>query len=429
MLGPDEPRYASIGRDMARSGDWVTPRLWGKPWFEKPALLYWMTGTAYLMGLPDDLAPRLPVAAMAVGFLVFFWRELRREYGERVAWYAGTILGTSAGWLAFGHVATTDMPLSACFGGAMLLVLRQFSQPRKRTAVVAGILLGLAVLAKGLVPFILFLPAIWFLRRQPVLVAITLAAGLVVAAPWYTLVTVRNGMPFIDEFIIKHHFARFTTASLQHVQKWWFYIPVLLGSLFPWTPSLLLLFRRGLYTRSQERFLLAWAVLGLAFFSASQNKLPSYLLPMLPPLAALLGLGLAQARTAKWILAATGALICTVPVITYLLPDALVRGITKASVHFQTGFVPIAILLGLLLWLLAGQRRPDWAMAALAVLMVISVINLVWNTYPILDTVYSARGLWRSAGFAGCADDLPRSKWYGLNYYARKSVPDCIQSP
>src|SRR5579871_4008676 len=83
MLGPDEPRYASIGREMARSGDWVTPHLWGEPWFEKPALLYWMTGTAFRLGLRDELASRLPVAILAVAFLPFFFWMLRREFDER----------------------------------------------------------------------------------------------------------------------------------------------------------------------------------------------------------------------------------------------------------------------------------------------------------------------------------------------------------
>jgi 4-amino-4-deoxy-L-arabinose transferase-like glycosyltransferase len=72
LLGPDEPRYAAIGREMARSGDWITPRLWGEPWFEKPALLYWMTAAAFRAGLGDDLAPRLPVALLSVGFLIFY---------------------------------------------------------------------------------------------------------------------------------------------------------------------------------------------------------------------------------------------------------------------------------------------------------------------------------------------------------------------
>jgi len=92
LLGPDEPRYASIGREMAFSGDWVTPRLWGRPWFEKPALLYWMTGIAFRCGLGDDLAPRLPVAAASVLFLGFFFLLLRREFGSRPALYASLAL-------------------------------------------------------------------------------------------------------------------------------------------------------------------------------------------------------------------------------------------------------------------------------------------------------------------------------------------------
>src|ERR1700731_2653307 len=100
LLGPDEPRYAAIGRDMARSHDWITPRLWGEQWFEKPPLLYWMTAAGFACGLNEDMAPRLPVAAMSVAFLVFFGFAVRREFGERVAWFAGVILATSAGWLA-----------------------------------------------------------------------------------------------------------------------------------------------------------------------------------------------------------------------------------------------------------------------------------------------------------------------------------------
>lgn len=77
MVGPDEPRYADVGRAMARSGDWITPRLWGHPWFEKPALLYWMTGAGFRLGLGPELAPRLPVALLSLAFLAFFWWRLR----------------------------------------------------------------------------------------------------------------------------------------------------------------------------------------------------------------------------------------------------------------------------------------------------------------------------------------------------------------
>ena len=100
LIGPDEPRYAWIGREMARSGDWVTPRLWGEPWFEKPALLYWMTAIASRLGLNEDWAPRLPVACLGLLFLVFFYWRMKAEFGRAEAAYATAVLATSAGWVA-----------------------------------------------------------------------------------------------------------------------------------------------------------------------------------------------------------------------------------------------------------------------------------------------------------------------------------------
>src|SRR6202050_113097 len=123
LLGPDEPRYAAIGRAMAATGDWITPRLWGQPWFEKPALLYWMTAAGFKLGLGPDLAPRLPVALLSVAFLVFFWLQLRRIFDGWVAGCATAILATAAGWLAYSHVAVTDLPLSALFSAAILFSL------------------------------------------------------------------------------------------------------------------------------------------------------------------------------------------------------------------------------------------------------------------------------------------------------------------
>src|SRR5215831_10975389 len=123
MLGPDEPRYAWIGRAMAHTGDWITPRLWGQPWFEKPALLYWMTGAAFRLGVNEDLAPRLPIALTSVAFLVFFYWILQREFGGTAAAYSTAILATSAAWLAYSHIGVTDLPLAATFSAAMLLSL------------------------------------------------------------------------------------------------------------------------------------------------------------------------------------------------------------------------------------------------------------------------------------------------------------------
>jgi 4-amino-4-deoxy-L-arabinose transferase-like glycosyltransferase len=138
VLGPDEPRYASIGREMARSGDWITPRLWGQPWFEKPALLYWMTGAGCRLGLGPDLAPRLPVALCSFAFLVFFWWLLRREFGSTVAWLAALMLATSAEWIGFSQVGVTDLPMAAAFIAALLLALPWVARGDTRGLMAAG---------------------------------------------------------------------------------------------------------------------------------------------------------------------------------------------------------------------------------------------------------------------------------------------------
>ena len=164
LIGPDEPRYAWIGRAMAESGDWITPRLWGQPWFEKPALLYWMIGAAFRLGLGPDLAPRVPVALAGTAFLGFYWWILRREFGCRAAWFATCILGSSVAWLGFSQAGVPDLPLTATFSAAMLLALPWIDKRDQRWLPAAAAMLGLAVLAKGLVPLALAAPLILRVR-------------------------------------------------------------------------------------------------------------------------------------------------------------------------------------------------------------------------------------------------------------------------
>ena len=332
LLGPDEPRYASVGREMARSGDWITPRLWGEPWFEKPALLYWMTGAAFQAGLSEDLAPRLPVALTSVAFLAFYFWILRREFGPRAAWFSTVMLGTSAGWLAYSYAGVTDLPMSAAFAAAMLIALPWLKTGDRRLLPVMGVLLGLAVLAKVLVPLALALPLAWCGRRRIVdlLRPATVAPFLVVAAPWYVLCYLRNGAPFIRTLFWEHHFERFVSTALLHQQPFWFYVPVLLAGFLPWTPLLALLFAKAAYADRRRAFLLLWLVFGFVLFSASVNKLPGYLLPLLPAAAALAGTALAEAKRAHALLASSAVMLILIPVMVQLLPQALAAGLTHS---------------------------------------------------------------------------------------------------
>src|SRR5207248_40479 len=131
VLGPDEPRYASIGRNMAHTGDFVTPVLWGAPWFEKPPLLYWMTALGTLAGLDPELSARLPVALLSLAFLVACFFLLWREFGAEAAALSAALLATSAGWITYSQLCLTDLPLAVFFSLAVLLALPLLrEQPR-----------------------------------------------------------------------------------------------------------------------------------------------------------------------------------------------------------------------------------------------------------------------------------------------------------
>lgn len=432
LVTPDEPRYASISREMARSGDWITPRLWGETWFEKPALLYWIEAAAFRLGLNQDLAPRLPIALASVAFLLFFYWILQREFGDPASLYATVILATSAAWLAFSHIGTTDLLLAATFSAAMLLSLGWLEHGDRRWLPLAAGLLGLAVLAKGLVPLVLALPLAWTGRRRILdwFRPAVIGAFAVVALPWYLVCYLRNGWPFIEVLFWQQQFARFVSPERAHGQPFWYYAPVLLGALFPWIPTLVPLARGTLYNDPRRRFLLAWILFGFVFFSASRNKLPGYILPLIPAVAALAGIALADAK--RWVLSATAAMLILLGPIAAILPTALATGISRSTLPaFQwTWLLPLVAAFAV--WYLDRARSRVAAVALLAAAITAGVVSMELRTFPEIDRVASARPLWNAVAPVQdrvCVASLHRSLRYGLNYYSVTPLPDCRQEP
>lgn len=433
LLGPDEPRYASIGREMARSGDWITPRLWGESWFEKPPLLYWMTAVGFKSGLSGDLGPRLPVALLAVIFLAFFYVVICHEFGARAALLATAALGASAGWIAYARVAVPDLPLAATFGVAVLLVLPWLDRGATRPLPWAAALLGLAVLAKGLVPLVLALPVLWVGRRRwrDLVRPLPILVFFVVAAPWYVIMTARHGRAFLDVFFVQHQFARISSDALQHVQPFWFYVPVFLAALFPWTPLIGGMFRTE--GDARRRALLALVLFGLVFFSAARNKLPGYVLPLLPPAAALIGVSLAKAARARWTPAASVVLLGGLPAVAAILPEALLHGITHTAVPVSAWFgLAPAVAAAAVVTLAPAPSRPRLAVILIVAGMAGGVFWMARTTLPVLDEKVSARAFARK--LAGrqqlaCIGSAQRSWRYGLNYYTETPLPDCGDEP
>jgi 4-amino-4-deoxy-L-arabinose transferase-like glycosyltransferase len=313
FVGPDEPRYAWIARDMAETGDWVTPRLYGKPWFEKPPLFYWGAALSFKLFSVSEAAARLPSAISALlATLSLAWLALRL-YGAETARWLLLILPTTVGMIGFSHAAATDMPFSGMLTIAMVCAAIVLGLTRNENSpiiprtpwlalILFGSFLGLAVLAKGPAAIILSGGAVFFwalfTKRWRdgcrLFHPAAIAAFCLTALPWYILCARRNP-DFFRIFIIEHNFKRFLTPEFQHIQPFWYYGLVLLAAIFPWTAIFLWtlvagsfqLWRTRIVTHSTG-FFLSWATFCIVFFSISQSKLPGYILPAIPALGLIL---------------------------------------------------------------------------------------------------------------------------------------------
>jgi 4-amino-4-deoxy-L-arabinose transferase-like glycosyltransferase len=441
LIGPDEPRYAWVAREMARSGDWVTPRLWGQAWFEKPALPYWLAAAAFRCGLGADWAPRLPVACLSLLFLLLFYWRIKVEFGPAAARYAAAVLATSAGWVAYSRAAVFDMPLTATCSAAMLALLAWLDRRQPRWLIAAAVFLGLAVLAKGLVaPALAGLTLLcWAARKgagiiRELLRPVPVLVFAVVCLPWYGLCYARNGSIFLREFFWKHHFERYAAGALAHNQPPWYFLPVLALFLLPWTPLAAALNPAAVWKEGRSFFLLLWAVVTVVFFSFSRDKLPGYVLPALPPLAALAGIGLARKRPKLLAMPLCALVLSLIPVAASVLPEALDGGLSAAIRNAAFPPVPLlaAVILAGMIWAFERSGRRPAAVAVLALSAAAGYGWVAWRAFPVIEQRAGTRALWqRAEAHRGsiCLGDVSRNVTYGLCYYAEEVLPGCEDQP
>ncbi len=429
---PDEGRYSEIPRAMVESGDYITPRLNGVKYFEKPALFYWMqAGAIKLFGVSEWTLRLWPALLALLGCLAVYGAG-RTLYGRRAGLIAAVVLATSPLYYLFTRIITLDMTVSVFLTGALLSFLLGVRAPhgRTRSFYLYGFyaLCAAATLTKGLIGIVLpamvigaWIVLLWDWR---LLRAIHLPTGLllffVLAAPWHWLVA-RANPEFAQFYFIHEHFERYLTTTHGHYQPWWFFFPVLVFGMLPWIgltfPALRAsmrsraistipggqALRAAWHTRHENRevlFLLLWAGLVFAFFSASGSKLIPYILPVLPPLALLLGRHLAHAgsapqpkglRSSFWLF-----LIAAAALGAYLTLELSSRPEVRADMQ-RLGGGAYLMLAGLLLVVsahfflgrLASVTRPLAALAAGAALLVLAL----GAALPALDDKYSVKTL------------------------------------
>lgn len=449
LVGADEPRYAQIAREMLERHDWVVPVLYDKPWLEKPVLYYWQAMLSYSVFGVSDWAARLPVACDAVAMIAAVYFFVRR-FWRGVQLDAALITASMAAIIGFGRAASTDMPLAALFTIGMLAWIVWHDGGEAKFLAAFYVSMGLATLAKGPVaPFLAALLIVLFaaLRRDWHVIRRTLWAPgillyLAVALPWFVAVQLR--VPeFFRTFVLEHNLARYGSNLYRHHQPIWYYIPVLLIGLLPWTVLAITGFVRGVRGVWRRRgedhrgsdvilVLALWAVVPIIFFSFSGSKLPGYILPSVPAWALLAGSWL-KAKLARSergnpiLLVAHAAVASTVLVAALLCQYFVYRLHPTRGAYAIAGLVAGGVFVltsGLLL--IRGLR-----MLRLVTLLpvVIGLAFVIKVAAPAVDAKESARpvaqeiqqlGRW-GAPIAGWK--IPRETEYGLAYYMNRPIP------
>ena len=277
LLGPDEPRYSQVAREMFERGDWVTPTLGGFHWFEKPALLYWLQIASYNLFGVSEFSARFGSALFGLGTILSLWilgksfTTKTQRHGEKYfANWLALIAASSIGIIVFARGASFDIaltfPMTAAMVSFFIFDLTQRQKDAKKPSneksneransasqrlrvsmslIAFYFFIGLALLAKGLVGIVFPFAIVGFYYflswRFPSRVFIlSLVWGTVisaaVAATWYLPIYQHNGWEFIDEFFIQHHFQRYTSNKYFHPQPFYFFFWVLPLMTIPWLP-------------------------------------------------------------------------------------------------------------------------------------------------------------------------------------------------
>ncbi|HEX5702769.1 MAG TPA: glycosyltransferase family 39 protein [Pyrinomonadaceae bacterium] len=390
LVGPDEPRYAQVAREMFQRGDFITPTLGGVPWFEKPPLLYWMMMANYRVFGISEFAARLGPAICGLLTAAFvFWagknitrlndadEDVVKNRANLGHWTAFVFL-TSLGTIVFSRGASFDIVLTMTLTGALCCFfvwqVRNTQERDTRGWLLAGFypFIGLSLLAKGLVGIVLPFGIIilYFLvcralpsRRLVFSLLWGIPIAIAVAAVWYGPMIYRHGWTFIDQFIVQHHFARFVSNKYRHPQPFYFYVPVVAALVLPWTMVLIATLAasprwrwRAVNVIDRTRiFALAWFIVPTLFFSLSGSKIPGYVLPVLPAAALLIAERITfvvKAGLGQRLIQLTGGMLL---LLTVVGAWSATRALGMSSVWVIAGTVPVLVSASVALF--APRRR------------------------------------------------------------------------
>jgi 4-amino-4-deoxy-L-arabinose transferase-like glycosyltransferase len=477
LVGADEPRYAQIAREMLTRHDYITPVLWGHPWLEKPALYYWRAMFAFLEFGVHDWAARLPSASFAFILVALVYLHLRRfRPGSQLD--AALITASCAGIIGFARGASTDMQLAAPFCIGMLGWYAWYETGKKFWLFDLYFFVGVATLAKGPVAPVMALMIIfcfaglrreWSLLRRTIWIPGFLLYFAMVL-PWYIAVQRRNP-DFVRVFFLEHNLERFATNRYMHHQPLWYYLPIMLLALMPWSIIAMRAFWDAICQSIAEwrarfsknhyvghsrwgdafpEFLVLWTLFPIIVFSLSQSKLPGYILPSIPPLTILTGDYINRIRKrglSTWLLSLHALLSAVTIMLVLLLPWHIGHPGLRPPVSILLPAISSGLAAAMLILIVVARfglsRLRFVTMVPLVVMLLfifgvgpffgLPALSATKKNIRLLDAAYSARPLAAiisqisrpSQGVA--VYRVRRDVEFGLSFYRNHRVADYDQ--
>jgi 4-amino-4-deoxy-L-arabinose transferase-like glycosyltransferase len=362
---PDEARYAEIAREMIESGNYIVPHLNYVAYVEKPPLLYWLTSISFgLLGL-NEFAARVPVAVSALAGVLATLVFTIKTYGRRNAILAAAILTTFPLYSVLAQVLTTDMTLTALTTIASFAMFLHWKEGG-RWCWFGYVAMALAVMTKGpvgaAIPILAMLAFLFWQRDfRGVLGRFHAISGFalvaLICAPWFIVMTLREP-GYFNFYFVGEHIRRALVPDYSHSEPIWFYVPVLVGGLAPWSLMVPILTWRGVSPDPARRFCLIAAIVIVAMFSASSGKLIPYVLPAVPFLAVLIADGIAS---------------CVWPTPGVLRPP-------DTRILVESGGLLILIGVGVeIAAALADRFRTPYALVARPAMLVVGALFIAWG--------------------------------------------------
>lgn len=451
LLDPDEPVYGQVAKEMSGGAGWLTPHYNGKPWFDKPPLFYWLSsGSASLLG-SNELADRLPSALLGVAVVLLVFMLTKYDFGRRAGIFSAIAMATCLQQIVLARAAVTDMTLVFCLTLALYAYRRWFDAiggARFGWMILCGTATGLGMLAKGPVaPFLIFVTfcihlgwARSFKRMASLDFLVGALTALLVGLPWFIAMYVIHKNDFVQGFLVANNVQRFLkpehSKQTGHWYSYFMNIPILFVFFFPWSIFLVQAIRKCNKVNAGTKLAVAWFIAVFVFFSLSKTLLVTYIFPLYPAAALLVGVFLDRAASDKTTFSRgirtslSAGLVVALLISFILMKTAHVKyPEAYASAAVLSAILVTTFLAALLVSIVSKRESTKEIVCTIGIGMVLFASWLMWAVAPPVGARTSSRELAKHVNYKPSIEFIAFDMECPSALYYMNRLPKVIHDP